>query len=96
MAVLVKEYEIKWRPQAKKDLLNIIDHIEKDNPINAKRFGKALTVKIGLLSVYPNRGRLGFISGTRELVVHRHYIAIYCIKLQCVEILRLKHTTQQF
>lgn len=44
---------------------------------------------------FPEMGRLGRVSGTRELIVSRMpYIAIYHLRNNTVEILRLLHMAQ--
>jgi plasmid stabilization system protein ParE len=39
-------------------------------------------------------GRAGRFPGTRELVLHKNYIAIYRVRGENVEILRLHHPAQ--
>ena len=50
-----------------------------------------------LLVQFPNAGRLGRVSGTRELVVSRSpYIAAYRVAQDHVFILRLLHAAQEW
>ena len=50
--------------------------------------GKSIVTK---LQAHPGMGRAGRVPGTRELVLHKNYIAIYRVRGDDVEILRLHH-----
>lgn len=63
-------------------------------------FGQELLDKTLPLAQHPKLGRTGRPSlptFLRELVVHRNYIVFYRVldEARTVEILRVKHTTQQ-
>jgi plasmid stabilization system protein ParE len=93
-------YRIEWRPKASEDLLAIMVYIGKDNPARARTFGKELRDKTGHLAHNPNLGRTGrpgLPDDVRELVAHPNYIIFYRLLLEsrAVEILRVKHATQQ-
>ncbi|WP_368407102.1 type II toxin-antitoxin system RelE/ParE family toxin [Asticcacaulis aquaticus] len=85
-----------WRPQAVDDLLGLVRYIAQDNPDRATGFGQELRASIEALRNYPRRGRTGRITGTRELVIHHNYIAVYHVKTRPlrIEILRLKHAAR--
>ena len=93
-------HRIEWRPKAREDLRAIVDYIGKDNPSRAKRFGQELRDKTEALSQHPELGRIGrpgLPDWLRELVVHPNYIVFYRVlaEARTVEILRVKHATQQ-
>jgi toxin ParE1/3/4 len=46
------------------------------------------------LQVHPGMGRAGRVPVTRELVLHKNHIAIYRVRGEDVEILRLHHAAQ--
>jgi plasmid stabilization system protein ParE len=52
--------------------------------------------KAEILTGFPEMGRPGRVSGTRELLAHRHYLLIYRIRGNTVQILRLLHTARQW
>jgi plasmid stabilization system protein ParE len=49
---------------------------------------------VAKLQLHPGMGRAGRVVGTRELVLHKNYIAIYRMRGDDVEILRLHHTAR--
>lgn len=96
----MKPYRLEWRPSAREDLCGIVAYIGKDNPTQAKTFGKELRDKVKPLAQHPElgrRGRPGLPEWLRELVVHRNYIVFYRVMDEAgtVEILRVKHAAQQ-
>jgi addiction module RelE/StbE family toxin len=93
-------YRIVWRPIAEADLDSIIDYIAQDNPTKAEAFGQELRDKTLPLAQHPKLGRTGrpgLPAFLRELVAHRNYIVFYRVvdEARTVEILRVKHRTQQ-
>lgn len=45
---------------------------------------------------FPNMGRQGRVSGTRELVVHPNYLLVYDVVGDRVRILRVLHAAMQW
>lgn len=85
---------------AREDLRAIGQYIGKDNPTQAKSFGKELQGKIKLLAQHPELGRTGrpgLPDYVRELVVHPNYIVFYRVQAEArtVQILRVKHVAQR-
>ena len=87
---------IHWKKQAINDLINIGQKIAEDSPANAEKLVALIEDKVIPLATYPEIGRTGHKRGTRELVVHENYMLIYRVLAAKVEIVRMKHTAQQW
>ena len=85
-----------WKPAAIADRRRIIAYIAQDKPRAAIELGDLLMEKAGLLDSYPLLGLVGRVTGTCELTVHPHYLLIYRLVGSTVEVLRVKHTAQQW
>jgi addiction module RelE/StbE family toxin len=89
--------EVRWSPEAAKDLERIFRRIQRDNPIAAREVVKTLYDGCSALRTFPNRGRVSRIRGRRELVFPSlPYIALYRVKEQVVEISRIYHGAQDW
>jgi toxin ParE1/3/4 len=73
-----------------------VGYIEKDNPERARTFALEIRAKTNGLSQFPEMGRPGRVPGTRELVVHSHYIIAYRIREDGVQILRVHHVARRW
>jgi toxin ParE1/3/4 len=87
---------IYWKKQAINDLTKIAQHIAQDSPTNAEKMVTLIEGKITPLAAYPDMGRSGRKRGTRELIAHESYFVIYRVVVKKIEILRVKHTAQQW
>jgi addiction module RelE/StbE family toxin len=85
---------IKWTKSALASVDEIAGYISKDNPTRATSFVLELQAGVTKLQAHPGMGRPGRVPGTRELVLHKHYIAIYRVRGDAVEILRLHHAAR--
>jgi len=87
--------KFKWTSKALKDLISIREYIEQDNPKAAVDLTKKIVLKIvEQLSRFQNIGKAGRINGTRELIIpNTSYIAVYWVKSDTVEVLRVLHTS---
>jgi addiction module RelE/StbE family toxin len=85
---------IKWTQTALRSVDDIAGYIAKDNPTRASSFVLELQATVTRLQLYPGMGRAGRVPGTRELVLHKNYIAIYRVRGDDVEILRLHHVAR--
>ena len=67
-----------WHPLARVDFMELMTYIARESPVAAYRVHKEIESQIGVLAEYPDRGRLGQVAGTRELVINRTpYVAAY-------------------
>jgi addiction module RelE/StbE family toxin len=85
---------IKWTRAALASVDEIAGFIAKDNPTRATSFVLELQAAVIKLQAHPGMGRAGRVPGTRELVLHKNYIAIYRVRDNDVEILRLHHAAR--
>jgi|ERR1041385_1579593 toxin ParE1/3/4 len=89
--------EIRWSPEAADDFEGAVRRILEDNPSNAERVAQIIYDRVAALPTFPNRGRAGRVEGTRELViVPLPFIAVYRIKGETVEIVRVIHGAQEW
>ena len=85
---------IKWSKTALASVDEIAGFIAKDNPTRANSFVLELQAAVTKLQAHPGMGGAGRVPGTRELVLHKNYIAIYRVRGDDVEILRLHHAAR--
>ena len=85
---------LKWTKTALRSVDEIASFIAKDNPGRATSFVLELKEATQKLLAHPGMGRAGRVPGTRELVLHKNYIAIYRVRGDDVEILRLHHVAR--
>ena len=89
---------LRWTEPAALDLTSICDYLrEHGSPELSRRVALSIYERIGLLSKYPEFGRTGRLPETRELVfAGLPYIAIYRIREDNIEILRILHGAQDW
>jgi toxin ParE1/3/4 len=87
-----------WSPEALQDLREILAYISQDNPASAKRIVAGIVRLVGeQLPPNPEAGRLGRVSGTRELVIsNTPFVVPYRIRDQYIDILRVYHTAHMW
>lgn len=86
---------LEWTRTALRNLQDIAEYIAEDNPQRARSFVLELRDKVGLLERHPVLGHVGRIVCTRELVIHKNYLAIYRVHSDEVQILRIHHVAQR-
>ena len=87
---------VMWREDARDDISRITTYIATENPVVARQLARELFLAGESLSIFPRRGRIGRVPGTRELVCLRPYIIVYEIDDQgTVHILRIWHGAQE-
>lgn len=87
------ERKLLWTNRALGRLDAIADYIAKDNPTRAKTFVKELRTKIEILKTH-QLGKVGRVFGTKELVLHKNYLAVYRVKGDEVQVLTVLHAAQ--
>jgi toxin ParE1/3/4 len=86
---------VRWLTKATNALIEVHDHIAKDNPMAAKEFFRHAIASAEQLVQYPQTGRTGRVHGTRELVLVKYpYIIPYRVKGQEVQILHVFHSSR--
>lgn len=86
---------LRWTRTALRNLDDIATFIGRDDPHRAASFVRELRDKTERLTRFPALGREGRVPGTRELVLHANYIAIYRVSAEQVDILRIHHAAKR-
>ena len=87
---------IRWTPAAASDLEQISNFLKDRHPNYWRPTITKLCEGIRALKDWPNRGRPGREAGTRELLFPpMPYIAVYRIREQTLEVLRVYHTARK-
>ena len=93
-APYLQNMALKWTRTALRSIDEIAGYIAQDNPARASSFARELLESTARLESSPGMGRAGRVHGTRELVLHKNYIAIYRVKGDDVEVLRIHHVAR--
>jgi len=84
--------KVRWSVYALADREEIFRFLEATSPRAALVVDERIADQAERLSQFPDRGRLGRVSGTRELVIRRTpYIAAYRVTADAVVIVRVLH-----
>ena len=86
---------VDWNPFARASLWAILDFIGERNVSAAQDLYDAIEAATEGLPQHPYLYRPGRVAGTREIVVHPNYIAVYRVTSQ-IEILNVLHARQQY
>lgn len=86
-----------WSVGADRDLDEIATYIEQDSSSAAGLLEDRIVQAVEMLLEFPQIGRPGRVSGTRELVVSgTPYIAAYRVQGNTVTVLRVLHGAQRW
>lgn len=85
-----------WTRQAHADRKEIREYIARHAPAAAMALDQRFSKTASLLLNHPYLGRPGRVSGTRELVVHQHYILVYDLGSDAVRVLRVLHAAKHW
>lgn len=87
---------IRWTVRALRRLDEIGAYIDHDDPDAAARVVARLVASVDMLVEFPAAGRIGRISGTREIVLSDiPYIIPYRVR-QDIEIITVMHASQKW
>jgi toxin ParE1/3/4 len=88
---------IRWTPAAAGDLEQIARYLQEHNPTLAESTVQMLYDAVQSLKQFPNRGRIGRVAGTRELI-HSSlpYIIVYQVEQQTVQVVRVVHGAEDW
>src|SRR3990167_10004096 len=76
-----------WTPEALQDRLDIWEYIAADSTRAAVHMDELFSAAASTLADYPQKGRLGTVAGTRELIPHENYRLVYQTETDAVWIL---------
>jgi len=87
-----------WSPEALQDLRDIRAYISQHDPNAAKTIVARIVARVGeQLPINPEIGRLGRVSGTRELVIsNTPFVVPYRIRADQIDILRVYHSARMW
>lgn len=86
-----------WSPRAIRHLASLREYIARDSPAAAARIGSILLTTVERLAEFPNVGRPGRVSGTRECVVPgTPYVVPYRVKGDRIEVMAIFHGRQRW
>ncbi len=86
---------VNFTRRALRDLANIRAYIADDNPRAASRVAVELVAACDRLEIFPERGRPGPRSGTRELTTVWPYVIVYRVSGEDIDILSIWHGAQE-
>jgi toxin ParE1/3/4 len=88
---------VRWTINAANDLASIAERIRKDNPSAALKVARTIYNGVADLGVFPNRGRIGLVEKTREVIFPPWpYIVVYEINQGAVNVLLVRHASQDW
>jgi toxin ParE1/3/4 len=86
---------IRWAPAAADDLQSIRDYLREHHPSLTQSTVQKLYDSARSLRKFPNRGRMGQMENTRELVtLPVPYIIVYRVDSDFVHIFRVLHGSE--
>ncbi len=86
-----------WSPRAIGHLAELRAYISRENPAAAARTGAMLLAAVDRLADFPNLGRPGRVSGTRELAVPgTRYVVPYRVRGERLEIVAVFHERRRW
>ena len=88
---------LEWTHKAVGDLKEAGEYIALDNAEAGRRMAFRIKEAVEYLVDFPNMGRPGRVSGTRELVISgTPFVAVYWVRGAAVQILRMLHHSRRW
>ena len=88
---------VRWTPAAVDDLEQIGNYLLEKNPSQAESTVRKIYDVAQSLIAFPNRGRLGRMTHTRELLASPlPFIVVYQVSDQAVIIIRIFHSSENW
>lgn len=88
---------LRWTAAALADLEQILQYTNQFDSTLTVPLGRAIGTACSSLETFPFLGKPGRTAGTREyFIVNYPFVLIYRVKNDVPEILRLKHSRQQW
>jgi toxin ParE1/3/4 len=86
---------VRWLRQSRQDLFAVREYIGRDSVAAAIRTIRKIRSVTSQLRRFPESGRLGRVSGTRELVVPgTPYVIVYRTSSAAIEVLSVLHAAR--
>lgn len=86
---------VDWLHQATRELDSLYDYVAISNPQAARRLLHAILTAVDRVSQFPTSGRLGEVTGTREVVVSgTPFRVVYRVQGSRVVVLRVFHSSR--
>lgn len=91
----MKRRRVRWSPEARRNLEDIVDRIAEDSPSRSLRFARRLLRSVSRLGAFPESGRLvpeleGVDPAAREVIVG-DYRVLYRVTAAAVEVTTVVH-----
>lgn len=85
-----------WSPQSVEDRKQIYAFIFECDRAAADEMDNLFDRQANHLLSFPEMGKPGRVPGTRELIVHKHYLLVYTYVFDAINIVTVLHTSRQY
>lgn len=85
-----------WSPQSVEDRKQIYAFIFEYYRDAADEMDDLFNRQANRLLSFPEMGKPGRVPGTRELIVHKHYVIVYAHAFDTINIVTVLHTSRQY
>lgn len=85
-----------WSPQSVEDRKQIYAFIFEYDRDAADKMDDLFNSQANRLLSFPEMGKPGRVPGTRELIVHKHYLLVYVHDVDAINIVTVLHASRQY